>query len=110
VPRTRAGDEVAVSDVPERSRYEGRVGGELAAYVEYRDEDGQVALVHTITEPAWQGRGIASALAAGVLELVRASGRGLVPYCPFIADYLHRHPDQADLVDEPHRHLIRPRS
>lgn len=63
-----------------------------------------------MTEPGWEGRGSASALAQGALDLVRAGGRRVIPHCPFISAYLHRHSELADLVDAEHRSLIRPAS
>ncbi len=105
---TRDGLAVTVVDVPEASRFEAQVDGAVAAYAEYTLDGDDVVFVHTLTEPDWGGRGIATVLAAGALELVRAAGRRVVPRCPFIADWIHRHPEAADLVDERHRRLIRP--
>jgi len=34
----------------------------------------------------------------GVLEDVRAQGFKVVPRCPFVADYINRHPEFADLL------------
>jgi predicted GNAT family acetyltransferase len=57
-----------------------------------------VVFVHTEVEPELQGQGIAQVLAAGALDQVRASGRQVVPRCPFIASYIRRHPEYEDLV------------
>ena len=35
---------------------------------------------------------------AAVLGDVRARGLKIEPVCPFVADYLERHPEHADLV------------
>jgi predicted GNAT family acetyltransferase len=105
---TRDGLAVTVVDVPEASRFEARVDDTVAAYAEYTLDGDHVVFVHTLTEPDWGGRGIASVLAAGAIELVRAAGRRVVPRCPFIADWIHRHPEAADLVDHRHQRLIRP--
>jgi predicted GNAT family acetyltransferase len=105
---TRDGLEVTVIDVPDASRFEARVDETVAAYAQYTLDGDHVVFVHTVTEPDWGGRGIGSALASGALELVRTAGRRVVPRCPFIADWIHRHPDAADLVDHRHRRLIRP--
>jgi predicted GNAT family acetyltransferase len=72
-------------------RYELRVDGETAL-VEYRDEDdGTVRLLHTEVPNALAGRGIGSKLAKGVLDVIRAEGRRVVPDCEFIAAYIDRH-------------------
>jgi uncharacterized protein len=43
--------------------------------------------------------GVGTTLARGALDDVRARARRLVALCPFIAAYLERHGEYADLVD-----------
>lgn len=86
-----------VIDNPGKSRFELAVGGALAI-AEYRIEDGKVVLIHTEVPEELSGQGIGSKLAKGVFEAIRASGRKVVPRCPFMAAYLERHPEYADLV------------
>jgi predicted GNAT family acetyltransferase len=45
-----------------------------------------------------RGRGIASELVQGALELIRADGSKVVAGCGFVVDYLHKHPEFADLA------------
>jgi predicted GNAT family acetyltransferase len=42
-------------------------------------------------------------LAKTALDDVIAKGKQITPLCPFIVDYLHRHPEYVDHVDEKHR-------
>ena len=86
-----------VTDNPASSRYEMAVDG-VTAFVEYRREGDVIALVHTEVPKALSGRGVGTALARGTLDLIRASGRKIRPLCPFIAAFIQRHPDYADLV------------
>jgi predicted GNAT family acetyltransferase len=88
-----------VRDVATRNRYEVTVDGEPAGYAEYRDRDSVRVFTHTVIHDAFEGKGIGGALARGALDDVRASGRRLVPQCPFIARYIERHDEYADLVD-----------
>lgn len=88
-----------VLDVPARSRYEVTVDGELAGFSEYREVEGARVFTHTEVFDAFEGKGVGSALARGALDDVRASGRRLVALCPFVAAYLERHGEYADLVD-----------
>jgi len=55
---------------------------------------------HTFVPPAFRGRGVAGALSAGALEWARATGRKVRPSCPYVAAYLRRHPEYADLIAE----------
>lgn len=88
-----------VTDAPARRRYEVTVDGELAGFAEYRDLDGARVFTHTEVFDRFEGQGVGSALAAGALDDVRRSGRRLVALCPFVAAYIRRHGEYADLVD-----------
>jgi predicted GNAT family acetyltransferase len=99
-----AGDEfdarerTVVEDV-NLGRFEILVDGRLAAFTQYRiEEPGRYAFIHTRTLPEFAGHGIATALVHEVLERMRAGGFSVLPYCPFVNDYLRRHPQDADLV------------
>ncbi len=84
-----------IRDNVARSRYELDVDGEVA-FVEYVRAPGVIRFTHAEVPPAVEGRGIGSRLARHVLETARRDGVHIVPQCPFIADYLRRHPDLAN--------------
>jgi predicted GNAT family acetyltransferase len=87
----------AIRDNEAEHRFEMNAEGELAvAY--YRRSPGSIILTHTEVPAALQGRGIASRLVRGVLESARAEGLKVVPRCSFVAAYINRHPEFADLV------------
>jgi predicted GNAT family acetyltransferase len=90
--------DIRVVDNPAQLRYELRVDGALAGFLAYRLEPGTVVLVHTDVDPAYEGRGLGGRLVRGALDDLRARGLLLVPLCPFVASYLRRHPEYADLV------------
>ncbi|NAZ85619.1 GNAT family N-acetyltransferase [Kineococcus sp. T90] len=89
---------MTVVDNAELSRYEGRVGGELAAVAVYSPAPRFLVFAHTEVLPGFAGRGIASAVVRHALDDVRARGLTAVPLCPFVARWLQRHPDYADVV------------
>ncbi len=95
---TRDGRAIEVVDDPEHTRFEATVDGELVGKAVYRAEPGRVVFVHTEVDAALQGQGIAQALARAALDHGRASDRQVVPLCPFIASFIGRHPEYADLV------------
>lgn len=82
-----------------RGRYEAHLDGAIAGYSEYRIAGDLVIFPHTVTEPEYGGRGVASALARYSLGDVRAAG-GLrvVPECSFYAEWIRRNPEYADLL------------
>lgn len=93
-----ADPDVTVADNPAELRYELRVDGRLAATVAYRLEPGVLVLVHTDVAPAYEGRGLGSRLVSATLDDIRTRGLSTAPLCPFVASYVRRHPEYADLV------------
>ena len=89
-----------VVDNADRKRFGAYFGGELAGFVEYIPMPGKVIATHTEVARTFEGRGVGSRLVAGVLSHLRADGRLIQPLCPFVASYLHRHPENADVVDQ----------
>ena len=94
---------VEVEDNRERSRYEAFVDGRRAGYSNYRRRPDLIALDHTQVDERFEGLGVGSALAVRALEDARAAGIAVLPYCPFMNEYLQRHPEYADLVPESQR-------
>ena len=86
----------AVRDNKAQSRFELDVGGALAV-ANYRLSPSRVIITHTETPPALRGRGVASELVRGALELIRADGNKVTAGCGFVADYLRKHPEFSDL-------------
>lgn len=89
-----------VADNPAQHRFELAIDGsdEIAAAY-YRVEGDRVILTHTEVPFAFSGRGIASRLALGVFDAIRASGRKAVLSCSFMAGFYTRHPEYSDIVD-----------
>lgn len=79
-------------------RYVLRVGDADAGELTYTLRDGAVVLEHTVVDPSRREKGLGSQLVRFALDDVRASGRRVVPQCPFVRAYLERHPEDADLV------------
>lgn len=83
----------------ERSRYEASLDGAVVGYSDYLLTGDVVVFPHTVTEPEYGGRGVASALARFSLDDVRArGGLTVLPQCSFYADWIRRHPEYADLL------------
>jgi NAD+ kinase len=92
-----ASDAIVV-DSFEQQRYEVILGGEVAGTLHYRRHDGSIELMHTEIDPAFEGRGLASRLAAGALDDARTRATPVVVTCPFVKGYVERHPEYADLL------------
>src|SRR5947209_5020696 len=88
----------AVSDNPQGSRYEISADGQLAGFTEYRRFPTVVEFVHTKIEPEYEGRGLASELIRSALEDARENGLQVLPFCPFVREYIERHDEYLELV------------
>ena len=88
---------VTVRDNKEKSRFELDVQGQTA-FANYRLTPTVVIITHTETPRNLRGHGIASELVKGALDIIRADGGRVVGTCRFVADYLGKHPEYADIV------------
>src|SRR5688572_31588826 len=87
-----------ITEAIERERYEAHLDGELAGVLEYRVKHGRIALIHTEVLPVHEGRGVGSALVRFALDGARRRGLRVIATCPYVKDYLTRHPGADDIV------------
>ena len=92
------GDTLRVVDNPAERRYEAQLDGRVVGVSEYDLAGDRIVFLHTEVDPSVEGLGIGSRLAQGALDDVRRRGLKAVPECPFIAAWLKRHRDYADVV------------
>ncbi|MEU2237179.1 GNAT family N-acetyltransferase [Streptomyces vietnamensis] len=88
-----------VRRVDPRHRYEILVDGERAGLTAYRDRDDRRVFFHTEVDEAYAGQGLAAILVEQALTDVRASGMRIVPVCPYVAKFLKKHEEFADITD-----------
>jgi len=89
---------VTVTHHPESGQFVAESDSLQAGHIDYEQRDGDVALLHTVVDPAFEGQGVGSALAREALAAARRHGWGVLPYCSFLQAYIQRHPDCLDLV------------
>ncbi|MFJ8043636.1 GNAT family N-acetyltransferase [Kitasatospora sp. NPDC096147] len=95
--------EPSITDNAELSRFEIREDGALAGFAEYHRSGAEIAFIHTEIDAAFEGRGLAGKLARAALDAAREQELAVLPYCPFIRGWMHKHPEYADLVPASHR-------
>ena len=88
-----------VVDNPGESRFELRLDDNLVGRVEYRPAGDNVIVAHTEIDEGHEGEGLGSLLVHQALAAIRASGKTVIPTCPFTAAYIRRHPEFVDLVE-----------
>ncbi len=93
--------ELNVRKTSDNGSYEAVVNGQVVGMIVYHTPRGEqrVTLSHTIVEPEYRGRGIASRLVKHALDDLRAQSLKLTNYCTFVADYIADHPEYKELVD-----------
>ena len=78
-------------------RFELEAEGKVA-FANYRLTPQVVIITHTETPRALRGRGIASELVKGALDMIRTDGHKVIAGCGFVVDYLNKHPEYRDLM------------
>jgi uncharacterized protein len=97
-PKREPTGTLEIVENPDAHRYEARLGGELAGWVDYRRIRDRLVALHTEVDPRFEGRGIASSLVRRVIADARAAGLWITPRCPFFISHFERHPADRDIV------------
>ena len=90
--------DIQVQHNAERQRFETHLGDRLA-YLSYTFEGDSVVFDHTFVPEEFRGRGAAATLVREGLEEARRQRWKIVPNCPYVAAFLERHSEFADLVN-----------
>jgi predicted GNAT family acetyltransferase len=90
-----------ITNVPAARRYEARIEGELAGWVDYGQVRDRLVAIHTEVVPAFGGRGIGKALVRHVIADARARGFKITPRCPLFAAHFERNEQDADVLADP---------
>jgi hypothetical protein len=86
-----------ITDNAAANRFEMDVEG-ATAFVLYRRAEGVITLLHAEVPAQLEGRGVGGRLVRATLDAVRREGLKVVPRCSFVAAYIRRNPEYADLV------------
>ena len=88
-----------VVDAPVHNRYELQIDSDRVGHIDYVVENNDIHLVHTEVDPSRQERGLGSDLVRGALDQIRTDTQyRVVPDCPFVASWLKKNDDYADLT------------
>lgn len=84
-------------DNPAEHRFELEQDGDTAIAA-YRLAGDTITFTHTLVPPALEGKGVGTKLVAYALAQARERKLKVVPACSFVAAYIKRHPESADLA------------
>jgi predicted GNAT family acetyltransferase len=88
-----------LTNEPDASRYVLRIGGELAAIIDYRINGNAISFTRTFTQPKLRGQGLAAEITEfAVTDVESTSSRRIVPMCWYVGEWFDKHPERAHLL------------
>ncbi|GAA3510129.1 GNAT family N-acetyltransferase [Dietzia aurantiaca] len=104
-----SGDSGSAEDIRVREdqvagRFEILVDDVVAGFADYQDAPGTGTapgvrtFPHTVVATEFGGRGLAGRMIGEALQQTRDKGLRVNPTCSFVARYIEKHPDSADLA------------
>ncbi|KAA1380823.1 GNAT family N-acetyltransferase [Aeromicrobium fastidiosum] len=88
----------SVSHNVDKQRYEIHVDGAFAGLTQALEDGEVVTMPHTKIFDEFEGQGLATQLVTGALDDIRARGKKIVAECPYVAQFVVKHPEYADLL------------
>ena len=80
-------------------RYELLDGDDVVGFAAFTHVDADtISVPHTEVVPSRRGEGLGAQLVEGMLDDLARRGQRIVPLCPFVVEFIEKHPDYADLV------------
>lgn len=84
-------------DKVEQRKFIANVDGYMA-FIEYSLQPETITLEHIEVDKELAGRGIASELTESVLLGIESRGWKVIPECPFIKNYIEKHPEWKSIL------------
>ncbi len=90
---------IAIVNNKKLFRFETDIPGQAeAAFIQYRWLKANMVLMHTFVPQALRNKGLAAQLTQFILTYAQQHGLKIIPYCPYIQNYLSQHPEYQFLV------------
>src|SRR5258708_4237786 len=83
----------------EHQTYTIAVEGKAVGHADYADRGDQRVFYHTVVDPEFGGRGLATILVEEALNAARDAGKRIVPVCSRVGTVLKKHPEFDDITD-----------
>lgn len=80
-------------------QFQMEIEGHLA-FIQFNEISDRIALVHTEVPQELGGKGVGKILVKKTLQIIKDSGKTVMPYCPFVLAYIKRNPEWRTLVSE----------
>ena len=93
--------DIRIEETGSKGRYFIRLDtGEEAEMTFTKIGEHQIIIDHTEVPDAFRGQGAGLRLVTKAVEDARASGKKIIPLCPFAAAQFRRHPEWADVLKQ----------
>ena len=86
-----------VVDNKEKNRFEAEIDGHQAI-IEYSVKPNILILKHIEVDKELSGRGVATEMTESVLLEIELRGLKVIPECPFIKNYINKHPEWESIL------------
>ena len=90
-------EELKLNDNTATHRLELVVDG-ITSFIEYKQSNGNLFLIHTEVPDTLEGKGVGSAMVEKAFQHAEASGLKIVPLCSFVQLYVKRHQEWDHLI------------
>jgi uncharacterized protein len=80
-------------------RFESQADDGSPAFLSYTRDGDLLIFEHTFVPAALRGKGVADTMVRAALDEARQQHWKIVPRCPFVAGFIKRNPEFADLVE-----------
>jgi predicted GNAT family acetyltransferase len=84
---------------PGHQTYTIAVDDKPVGHADYADRGDQRIFYHTVIDPEFGGRGLATILVKEAIDAARADGKRIVPMCSMVGTVLKKHPEFDDITD-----------
>lgn len=95
--------EAQIVDNRDANRFEILVDGERVGFLTYELASDTMSMTDIETDLRMAGTGLGLTLVRGALDAASDASLWVRPVCPFVRDYIERHPVYLDLVPENER-------
>ncbi len=93
----KTGAETTVADG--HQTYTIAVDGKTVGHADYTDRGNQRVFYHTVVDPDFGGRGLATILVEAALNGARDAGKRVVAVCSMVETVLKKHPEFDEITD-----------
>lgn len=89
--------ELEIIHNPAENRFETWIDGQLSK-LDYLEDGNTIVMTHVGVHPDHRGQGVAGKLTAVALEYARGKSLRVIPMCSYVAAYIRRNPQFAELT------------